>query len=147
MTTKIPRLIYVCPFVRLMTVGAPSTNSLICTGIMSLVDTGVQVSTSASLELAATGTWHVVSRDRLFKLNVSVLYCYDYLLTLEEEGRFFWNRRASPTALLFFVNRYITLINRLIRLISLLPLNRGHQKQSQTVCSCFYFIAIMVLTY
>ncbi|OSX61039.1 hypothetical protein POSPLADRAFT_1047321 [Postia placenta MAD-698-R-SB12] len=39
------------------------------------------------------------------------LYCYDYCLTFDREVKFFWGRRPSLAATLFFTFRYAALLN------------------------------------
>ncbi|KAH9942061.1 hypothetical protein B0H21DRAFT_696489, partial [Amylocystis lapponica] len=45
------------------------------------------------------------------------LFCYDYCLTFDREVEYFWKARLTPTALLFFVMRYIGLFNTIFVLL------------------------------
>lgn len=42
----------------------------------------------------------------------AIIY-YDYILTLGDEIRFFWGRKTSSVALLYFANRYISMIGHI----------------------------------
>ncbi|KAF9812171.1 hypothetical protein IEO21_06347 [Rhodonia placenta] len=44
-------------------------------------------------------------------LAATSLYCYDYCLTFDREVKFFWGRRPSLAATLFFTFRYAALLN------------------------------------
>lgn len=44
---------------------------------------------------------------------------YEYFTTLSEEVRCIWKRKFSLGSVLFFVNRYVLLLNRLARLVQL----------------------------
>ena len=41
--------------------------------------------------------------------RIAILY-YDYLLTFGDEVRFFWRRRPGSVTILFFVNRYLSIV-------------------------------------
>lgn len=51
-------------------------------------------------------------------LHVAAVYIYDFLLTIAEEKQHFWRRRFSYISALFFINRYVVLLNRLVRLVN-----------------------------
>lgn len=39
-----------------------------------------------------------------------MLITYEHLLTLDTEVKEMWNRKVTPTTVLFFVNRYVLLL-------------------------------------
>lgn len=49
----------------------------------------------------------------------TVLFVYDFILTFPQEIKCIWSRRFSGASLLFAVNRYAVLVNRLVRLVQL----------------------------
>lgn len=51
----------------------------------------------------------VGSTKRLHTLPL-VFYIYDCMLTMDREFDLFWNRRITGSSVLFFVNRYYTLL-------------------------------------
>ena len=53
-------------------------------------------------------------------LSNAVVYIYDFLLTIAQEKQHFWRRRFSYISALFFINRYVVLLNRLVRLVNLI---------------------------
>ena len=56
-----------------------------------------------------------------------MLFCYDYILTFSREVKCIWSRKVSAAVVLFFINRYVVLANRLIRLIQLYDWH-GHRE-------------------
>lgn len=48
------------------------------------------------------------------------LFCYDYLLTFAQEVKCIWSRKLTGASLLYVLNRYAVLLNRLVRLIQLI---------------------------
>ena len=58
-----------------------------------------------------------------------VLYCYDCAITLQEEIDRFWSRKFSQVTLLYMINRYVMLLNRLVRLTDFA--DWGHRTQTE----------------
>ncbi|KAL1937304.1 hypothetical protein VTO73DRAFT_13868 [Trametes versicolor] len=52
----------------------------------------------------------LIITEKCFYLAVLVLLLWDLLLTFDTEAAFFWRRRISGAAALFFANRYLTLL-------------------------------------
>ena len=55
----------------------------------------------------------LVLQDGLTNSCTLVLILYEYLITLDAEGKFFWRKEISCTSMLFFLNRYLSLLYRL----------------------------------
>lgn len=68
------------------------------------------------------------------ELAASALYCYDYVLTFSQEVRCIWQRRFSGASLLFVLNRYAVLVNRLLRLIQLVSWSGFKRQQADVAC-------------
>lgn len=41
--------------------------------------------------------------------RISVVLYYDYFMTLDQEIKFFWNKKLNVVNILFFVNRYLSI--------------------------------------
>jgi hypothetical protein len=53
---------------------------------------------------------------------------YDYCITFKDEVELVWNRKTTPVTILFYVIRYLPLINNIVELIRKLPqLNNLHR--------------------
>ena len=50
----------------------------------------------------------------------AALTLYEYLLTLDAEVEQYWNRKATAASVLFFLNRYVSIVNRIGAIMSLL---------------------------
>ncbi|GJE93317.1 hypothetical protein PsYK624_094760 [Phanerochaete sordida] len=61
----------------------------------------------------------VLDTTLLIELTATTLYLYDYILTFSQEVGCVWNRKFTGASLLFIINRYVVLANRLVRLIQL----------------------------
>ena len=42
-------------------------------------------------------------------MRFQALYIFDYLLTLQYEAKYFWNKRFSAASALFYLSRYLLL--------------------------------------
>ena len=51
------------------------------------------------------------------------LVLYDYALTLDMEIELFWDTSSKGATVLFVVNRYLTLILRVVNLLGFLPMS------------------------
>lgn len=47
-------------------------------------------------------------------MALAALLVYEYLVTLDQEIRLFWGRRARAASVLFFTIRYWTLLNYVV---------------------------------
>lgn len=65
----------------------------------------------------------------------TILLYYDYLLTLPDEIRCIWKRKFSFATVLFFVNRYVTLLYRTLMIIQMLPWSSLPEDQADTLCN------------
>ncbi|KZT07019.1 uncharacterized protein LAESUDRAFT_812368 [Laetiporus sulphureus 93-53] len=63
------------------------------------------------------------------------LVFYDYFLTFSKETRCIWSRKLSGATLLFFVNRYLTLLYRIVMLIDILPWRSQSQTSGPESCT------------
>lgn len=48
-----------------------------------------------------------------------ILY-YDFLLTFDDEVRFFWHRKWNSVTILFFLNRYLPLVGHVPGIVKVL---------------------------
>ena len=54
-------------------------------------------------------------------LTSVALLVFDYLLTFREEFQLFWRRKWTGATVLFFLNRYLTLIEHILNMIGSSP--------------------------
>ncbi|KZT69912.1 hypothetical protein DAEQUDRAFT_231050 [Daedalea quercina L-15889] len=71
--------------------------------------------------LSEIWTFVFFSNDMSWAANT--VWCYDYLLTLDREIKFFWNSRWSLNKALFFGYRYPPLLNTILDFLINLPLS------------------------
>ncbi|KIP05090.1 hypothetical protein PHLGIDRAFT_167295 [Phlebiopsis gigantea 11061_1 CR5-6] len=67
------------------------------------------------------------------ELVATVLYCYDFSLTVSKEFKTIWTRRFSIATLLFIVCRYTTFINRGVRVLQLYSWHNHLESQADLV--------------
>jgi len=65
----------------------------------------------------------------------TTLLFYDYMLTFSRELRCIWGRKFSGATLLFFLNRYLTLIYRVLMVVDMLPWQGLPQQTADNICS------------
>jgi len=65
----------------------------------------------------------------------TILLYYDYLLTLQDEIRCIWKRKFSFATVLFFVNRYVTLLYRTLMIVQMLPWANLPEDQADAICN------------
>ncbi|KAI0786301.1 hypothetical protein C8Q75DRAFT_808694 [Abortiporus biennis] len=76
--------------------------------------------------------------DQMFLANfcgvaATALLYYDLSLTLSSEIRCIWRRKPTGATVLFFVNRYGTLVNRTLMLINLFSLQEHTRQTADTM--------------
>lgn len=86
--------------------------------------------------------WRVLFRCHKHASNyacfATVLYFYDYLVTIHQEVRTVWNRRVSRATVTFVVARYLTMVNYEIRLIQVFDWHKHIEPQVDYVRSIDY---------
>lgn len=70
-----------------------------------------------------------------------MLLCYDFMITFSNEVEFIWKRKFTLATVLFCVNRYATLFNQILLVVSLLPTSHTEsEKVANLVGSLDIFI-------
>ena len=67
------------------------------------------------------GCDHTLSRSLTTDRTLSVVLLYDYCLTFIQEIELFWMSAWTGAAVLFFMNRYITLVFKIYAFLSFAP--------------------------
>ena len=86
-----------------------------CGRLASLSRTETQTTTLHLLGSVRIGPLHIMTRLTpsfhltRFAHEPAILY-FDYLITFGDEVRFCWRRRPTSATILFFVNRYLSLV-------------------------------------
>lgn len=73
------------------------------------------------------------------------LYLYEYFLTLSKEVQCVWRRKLSVASILFILNRYVVLCNRMIRLVQAVSWAGFTETEADRV-SPMYFRVVHELT-
>ncbi|OSX61290.1 hypothetical protein POSPLADRAFT_1182434 [Postia placenta MAD-698-R-SB12] len=64
----------------------------------------------------------------------TTLIFYDYFLTFSREVRCIWGRKFSGATVIFMLNRYLTLVYRVLMLVDMLPWQSQPQTVANDVC-------------
>lgn len=72
------------------------------------------------------------------ELAATVLYCYDCVLTFGDEVEHFWDRKFTQATLLYMINRYVMLVNRLIRLTDFVHWGHHSQAEADRICNSIW---------
>ncbi|CAL1698806.1 unnamed protein product [Somion occarium] len=79
-----------------------------------------------------------------FAVAATTLLIFDYLLTLSEEIKCIWKRKFTGVTILFFINRYVTLMYRILMIVQMVSFdnqtestaNAGWYQYLIFICSC-----------
>lgn len=61
-------------------------------------------------ELNVLNTAHQINANYVLSLVAYTILYYDYTLTISDEVRFFWGRKYGSITILFYINRYLSII-------------------------------------
>lgn len=82
------------------------------------------------------------------------IFCFDYLITFDDEVEFFWKRKKSPVAVMLLFNRYLVLFGYMILFLALYnpiwdatkPLCKHFVKYEGSVATAVVIIAEILMT-
>jgi hypothetical protein len=71
---------------------------------------------------------------------LTALFVYEYFLTLPQEINYIWQRPKSMAAILFFLNRYISFVNRGLQFIQSVQLRGGAKPVTNNVSLALVYL-------
>lgn len=74
-------------------------------------------------------------RGNLCSLSARVLFLWDYMVTLDDEVRYFWRGKMTLASVLFMVNRYVNLLIAMMEIMA--------QSPFQNIKSCGPFVRVL----
>ena len=77
-------------------------------------------------------------------MRFQALYVFDYLLTLQYEAKYFWNKRFSAASALFYLSRYLVLVNS-VKTIALSYLFHLHGQVRWFPVPCEMILSILAI--
>ncbi|TBU24160.1 hypothetical protein BD311DRAFT_868333 [Dichomitus squalens] len=82
----------------------------------------------------------------------AVLYLYNWLITIDQEVEYFWKGKVTGAAILFYLNRYISLASFVISLVDWMPMtDKVRNRPSSFVADCIaysiYSFAVELVPY